>query len=217
MAEYASLISPREKVAEIYNYIREFVVESGFQEEIEWQDQIRFSHVTESDFLRESAWVILSSGMRESVIRNLFPDITEVFYSWQKASVVVRNSEQCKKKALVIFNHSQKVSAIIEVARQIDDLGFQMLKSRIDLEGVKFIESLPFMGPATSYHLAKNIGLDCVKPDRHLLRVAAATGYESPRQLCEDISMSVGDRISVVDLVLWRYATLNPNYLNDFT
>ncbi len=193
------------------------MVDSGFQEEIEWQDQIRFSHVTESDFLRESAWVILSSGMRESVIRKIFPAISEVFYSWQEASIVVSNSERCKKHALNIFNHSPKVEAIIEVARQIDDLGFQLLKSRVGLDGIKFIASLPFMGPATSYHLAKNIGLDCVKPDRHLLRVAAAAGYDSPRQLCEEISMAVGDRISVVDLVLWRYATLNPNYLNDFT
>ena len=87
---------------------------------------------------------------------------------------------------------------------------------RFQSEGVEFIQTLPFMGPATSYHLAKNIGLDVVKPDRHLLRMAAAVGYDSPSLLCEDIAASVGDRVSVVDVVLWRFATLNSNYTDYF-
>ncbi len=46
--------------------------------------------------------------------------------------------------------------------------------------------------------------------------IAATAGYDTPKLLCEDISSSVGDRISVIDLVIWRFATLNSNYLEYF-
>lgn len=195
---------------------KETVISEGFADEIDWQSDIRFSDISERDFLREAAWVVLSSGMREAVIRLKFPAISTAFYSWQSAYQIVRNSEKCKTRALAVFGHRQKINAIVSIAKQILTEGFDTIRSRIEKDGVRFIQTLPFMGPATSYHLAKNIGLDVVKPDRHLLRVSAAAGYESPRLLCEDIAKSVGDRISVIDLVIWRFATLKPNYAEYF-
>jgi hypothetical protein len=191
---------------------KETVISKGFASEIDWQNDIRFSDVTEHDFLRETAWVTLSSGMREAVVRSRFPAISAAFYSWRSAAQIVRNSEQCKECALAVFHHRPKINAIISVAQCVVTAGFERFKKHIEQGGVDFIRRLPFMGPATSYHLAKNIGLDVVKPDRHLLRVATAAGYESPRRLCEHIAESVGDRLSVVDLVIWRFATLNPSY-----
>jgi hypothetical protein len=72
------------------------------------------------------------------------------------------------------------------------------------------------MGPATSHHLAKNIGLDVVKADRHLLRIAEKAGYNCPDELCETISEYVGDKKSVVDVVIWRFAATQSNYLDFF-
>ena len=63
-------------------------------------------------------------------------------------------------------------------------------------------------GPITSVHLSKNIGLPLAKPDRHLVRLANDFGYESAEELCEQISSLVGDSVAVVDVVLWRYATI---------
>lgn len=206
----------RKKIIDAYLIAKEAVIEKGFAEEIDWQDEVRFSNVTESDFLREAAWVVLSSGMRETVIRLKFPAISTAFYSWQNARKIVFNSEICRNRALKVFRHQKKIDAIISIAEQILAQGFSVFKMNVQREGVKFIQSFPFMGPATSYHLAKNIGLDVVKPDRHLLRVAATTSFESPKLLCEEISKLVGDRVSVVDLVIWRFATLNPNYTEYF-
>ena len=117
---------------------------------------------------------------------------------------------------MTLFGHWRKIDAIINIARKMHEEGFGTIKSRIEREGVEFIQLLPFMGPATSFHLAKNIGLNVVKPDRHLQRVSAAVGYENPKHLCEDISKIIGDRVSVVDLVIWRFATINPNYTDFF-
>ena len=119
-------------------------------------------------------------------------------------------------RALMVFRHEQKINAIINIANKISKNGFDSLKICIQNEGIRYIQTMPYMGPATSYHLAKNIGFDVAKPDRHLLRIATITGYNNPQNLCKDISTSVGDRISVVDLVMWRFATLNPNYIEYF-
>lgn len=203
-------------IGDIYIKIKEAVISEGFATEIDWQNDIQFSQITECDLLREAAWVVLSSGMRESIIREKFSAISAAFYCWESAGKIVRYSEQCRVNALAIFHHCKKIDAIITIAKRISAEEFETFKMYIQRDRIDFIQTLPFMGPATAYHLAKNIGLDVVKPDRHLLRVAASTGYETPKLLCEDISESVGDRVSVVDLVIWRFATLNPNYLEYF-
>jgi thermostable 8-oxoguanine DNA glycosylase len=64
------------------------------------------------------------------------------------------------------------------------------------------------MGPTTACHLAKNLGVVLVKPDRHLTRIAVKTGYKSAERMCRTIAEVVGDSLSVIDIVIWRYATI---------
>ena len=66
-------------MAERYLEAKETIIDLGFAEEIDWQENLDFSKIWESDFLREMAWVILSSGLREAVIRNKFPEISRAF------------------------------------------------------------------------------------------------------------------------------------------
>jgi hypothetical protein len=170
------------------------------------------SNVDESCFLREAAWVVLSAGMRESVVRSKFTAFSAAFMNWVSAETIIRNSECCRQTAGGIFAHPRKINSIVGIAETIQDFGFESFKNKICVDGVDFLQSLPFIGPVTSYHLAKNIGLDVVKPDWHLVRVSALAGYADPSEFCQIIGDAVGDRLSVVDLVVWRYATLNPGY-----
>lgn len=204
------------KTVERYMSAKETVISEGFASEIDWQDDLRFADITESDFLREAAWVILNSGMRESVIRRLFPAISSAFLRWRAAAQIVRHAGECKREAMSVYRHPGKLDAILAVAREIDAAGFAVVKRRVEREGVGYLRRFPFMGPATSYHLAKNLGLSVVKPDRHLVRTAAAAGYTDPDALCRAISDYVGDRLAVVDLVIWRFATLIPQYEEHF-
>jgi hypothetical protein len=121
------------------------------------------------------------------------------------------------KSALNHFNHYQKIKAIIEIAKKIAEVGFDDSLKSLETRGISYIKEFPFMGPATSHHLAKNIGFDVAKPDRHLLRVANTAGYTTPDELCLDLSKIVDDDIRTIDLVIWRYATLNKNYLELFS
>lgn len=205
------------RLAEAYRSAKEFVIGRGYGAEIDWQRDLDLSRVTEPAFLAEAAWVVLSCGMRETVVRRTFGAVSGAFLEWESASRIAGESEACVSAALRWFNHRGKITAIAKIACQVDSLGFAHLKREIASEGVSRLRTFPFMGPATSYHLAKNIGMDVVKPDRHLLRITEAAGHPCPASLCRELSGLVGDRIAVVDLVLWRFATLVPDYLSCFS
>lgn len=204
-------------LASTYLIAKEIVIKDGYGKELEWQKKVSLDNLTESHFLRESAWVILSSGIKESVIRKVFPKISEVFFNWKSSEEISQNQSTCLKSALNHFNHYQKIKAIIEIAKKIAEVGFDDSLKSLETRGISYIKEFPFMGPATSHHLAKNIGFDVAKPDRHLLRVANTAGYTTPAELCLDLSKIVGDDTRTIDLVIWRYATLNKNYLELFS
>lgn len=204
------------RLVERYLSAKEFVIASGFASEIDWQDGLRLEHVSETTFLRETAWVILSSGMRESVVSNCFSRFSSAFFDWKSSHEILKNQTACIRKAMNVFGNARKVAAIVSAATITAANGFSVLKDRLLKEGRNALHSFPFIGPVTSYHLAKNLGMDVVKPDRHLCRMTVAAGYENPHSLCADICMHVGDRLSVVDLVLWRFATLRSDYCSFF-
>lgn len=216
MAQIANVRYSQTKMADIYRKVKKNVIEKGFVEEIDWQNDVSFSQITESDFLREAGWVILSSGMRETIIRRKFLGISTAFFEWESAEKIVQNKERCLNAAMQHFGHFKKISAIIQIAKHVFGNGFDIVCKAIQAQGIQYIMKLPYMGPATSYHFAKNIGLHVAKPDRHLRRIAEVLGYYSPQLMCADIATMTGDKIPVIDLVFWRFATLDRNYLSYF-
>lgn len=209
--------SKARKLAETYLTAKETVITNGYGPEIDWQDTRLLTFLSESEFLQESAWVILCAGMSEIIIRRIFQKISPVFMDWKAAVPIMEKTELCESRALEIFNHPGKISAIISVCKKVSELGFERIRDLINSQGVDFLKTFDFIGPITCYHLAKNIGLDVVKPDRHLVRIAKATRFPNPYDLCSLIAEITGDRISVVDLVLWRYATLDSKYVSFFS
>jgi len=196
---------------------KEAVIKQGYVAEIDWQESVSFNEISETEFLREAAWVILSSGMREVIIRKKFPEVSSAFFEWECSRKIVFQREKCRNAALSCFNNPRKIDAILKIAVHVFIEGFHSVRESIRNEGVDYIMRLPFMGPVTSYHFAKNIGFPVAKPDRHLKRIAKRIGYSSPQSMCSDIAKLIGENPAVVDLVIWRYATLHSNYLEFFS
>ena len=205
-----------ETLASAYVKAKLKVLASGFGPEIIWQKTVRVDELTEADFLRECAWVILSSGMRESVVRRKFPGIGEAFFHWASAQEIVWHRDHCVRSAMLCFRNVRKIEAIAQSAQIIHVKGFEALRDDIACDPIAALQRFPYIGPITSFHMAKNIGLSVAKPDRHLCRLAALSGYEQPADLCSAIGEYIGDPISVVDIVLWRFATLHQDYLTTF-
>src|SRR5260370_42639247 len=87
--------------------------------------------VTASQFLRELAWVILSAGMAELVVRSKFPHITTPFLQWKSARSISDNAEECVANALCHFRHEGKIRAIASAANTMSAApSFEDLKGR---------------------------------------------------------------------------------------
>lgn len=199
-----------------YKFAKSYVMKLGFGKEINWQKNTRVENMEESDFLRESAWVVLCAGMKESIVRKYFRNITLCFFEWQSAEKIVEMKKYCIEYAMKFFNNHRKISAIAEIAEHVVNIGFDKLKTILQEKPIAVLRTFPFMGPVTSYHLAKNLGLPFAKPDRHLTRISYSLGYTSVQDFCVKISKESGDPVPVVDIVLWRFATLRKDYISEF-
>src|SRR5882757_5437991 len=104
------------------------VMSAGYTEEIVWQRNVPKEEYTERDFLRECAWVILCSGMRETVVRQKFPDICQAFLYWSSAHEIAHRQSECIAAALVHFGHRGKMKAIVDCACIIHEKGFDSLR-----------------------------------------------------------------------------------------
>jgi hypothetical protein len=201
------------KLAKAYFVVKRYVIERGYSKEIDWQDSIEFNEISTQYFLREYAWVVLSSGMSEKVIAKIFPLISIFFKGWEDLDYINKNKDLIIKKSLSVFNNKLKIKAILDTSIFISQNEFLMIKDRIKNQNVSYLISFPFIGKATCYHLAKNLGLTFVKPDRHLVRISQRIGFKTPEELCMYLSAYISEKVQVIDLVLWRYATLDKNYM----
>ncbi len=195
-----------------YNFCKNYVMEHGYSKEIEWQNTVNFEDTTEQSFMTELAWVVLCSGMKVKVVDGLFPKIQAAFLDFNSASSIVLHGDDCISEASKYFNNKPKLSAIVKVASIINDYGWDKIKQQIRENPIKALRQFPYVGPIIVYHLSKNIGLQVAKPDRHLVRIADVMGYNDVQKFCSDIAKLSGDKVPVVDIVFWRYATLRPNY-----
>jgi hypothetical protein len=202
------------KLLRYYYNAKQAVYSGGYFFEIYWQEKQDIELIDTKSFFSEYSWVVLSSGMRETVIRKKFNELTFIFNNWVSPQFISDNKYSIRKKALKAFNHPSKINALFFMAKYLCSVSIANEIGCILSEGVKYLEKFPYLGPATSLHFAKNLGLNVSKPDRHLVRISEKFGFDCPATFCKKISKYTGEKESVVDIVLWRYATLDKNYLS---
>lgn len=164
----------------------------SYADEIRWAETLPpLEQQTPDTFLQEYVWVVLNAGMREQVARGIYDRFTVA----------------CDP---AVIRHPGKRAA---VERGLAHKGEWFAALLAAEDKLAFLESLPWIGPVTKYHLARNLGIDVVKPDRHLVRLAAQFGFASPDAMCRAIQPETGLpglelRLGTIDLVLWRYCNL---------
>lgn len=170
-----------------YLSLRAGITSAGYGDEIEWAQNVK--PVSDPDyFWREFAWVVLNSGMKNQVAQGI----------WEK----VRPAVVGGGSAGDVFGHKGKAAAIDYVYANRDQLLVEYLAAG---DKLAWLQTLPWIGCTTCWHLAKNFGLDVAKPDRHLVRISGAEGTHA---MCRRLAIESGDRIATVDLVIWRAANL---------
>lgn len=193
-----------------YLEVRAAVSTAGYAEEVEWAEGLR-PPTCPVTFALELGWVIVNSGMRFRVADGLWRG------DEARGRIGIGRLLQAGRSAGEEFRHVGKVKALDHVWQRREVLLAEFLSVVGDENRIEWLGRLPWIGPITRYHAAKNLGVDTAKPDRHLARLAGrpdwATAkitdlYPAVMALCCPLAEASGDRIATVDMVLWRAAEL---------
>lgn len=157
----------------------------GYRSMIEWSENLR-PPATAEEFASAAIYVICNSGMKNSVA----------------APIATRCMAALKsgKSATSVFKHPGKAPAIDAIWHQRHKLFERYRFANGKLED---LAKLPWIGPVTMHHLAKNLGADTAKPDVHLERLARRD-RTTTQGLCRRLARQTGYRVATIDSILWR-------------
>ena len=139
---------------EQFREIEAAVRAAGYGGRITWSENVT-PPKTARWFAREAIYVICNSGMRNSVARITFERCMRAL--------------EAKISVATVFRHPGKAVAIDTIWKIRNKL---FAHYRAAADPVAFLETLPWIGPITKFHLAKNFGADFAKPAcGHCLRL----------------------------------------------
>jgi hypothetical protein len=169
----------------LFERIELAVREAGYSAAIERSENTKLP-TTGKQLAAEAIYVICNSGMSNRTAVGIFKRCMAALRAGRSASTV--------------YAHPGKSAAIDEIWRRRRTLLREFHKTD---DIVAFCARLPWLGPVTKFHLAKNLGVDVAKPDVHLNRLAKPEGITA-QELCERLASETGYRAATVDLILWR-------------
>lgn len=157
----------------------------GYNEMITWSETIMPPNDART-FAKEAIYVIANSDMN-------FITANGIYWNCVRALTAGHSSS-------TVFGHKGKTKAMDHIweHRKVLFAAFQIAENKL-----AYCHTLPFIGSITKHHLAKNLGLDTIKPDVHLMRLAQAEKV-SPMALCARLAYQTGYRQSTIDSILWR-------------
>lgn len=170
------------------------------QRMLEWSERELAPPADPEKLAAEVIWIILCAGRSAQAARTIE---TRVWKALAAGTPVVG-----------AFGYRAKAEAIERAwaQREQDFQQFQQALPRGPEAVIEWAGALPFVGPITKYQLAKNAGVDTVKPDLHLCRLAGihqadrvppTERYRRCQAMAEDISRETGDSVPVIDSMTW--------------
>lgn len=196
------------RLLDFFKKAREYVISQGYQWEIDLVENRYLINITSRDL----AWNFLfcalgSSGLNNKVVRKQYDKFVFEDNGGKNAFDTIPNP-RIRDAVKFVWVHKDEILSNIIIKNS-------------DANRIEYIRILPQMGPKTARHFARNIGIDCVKPDIWMDRLAYEYGfYENdgkilyPERMCKSIQEQLPQfgvpyyRIGTIDVILWRYCVL---------
>lgn len=159
--------------------------EAGHQADSAWSEALVPPRTADA-FAEAAVYVIVNSGMKYTVAQRIY----------QRCLAKLRNGKKVRRA----FGHPGKAKAIDRIWSRREALFREYQQAEDKLE---FCSWLPWVGPVTKYHLAKDLGVDVAKPDVHLARLARRDRTTVER-MCRRLAGLTGYRVATIDTILWR-------------
>ncbi|KAH0575637.1 hypothetical protein SS50377_23277 [Spironucleus salmonicida] len=184
------------KLQQIYESSITFT-NANHPDDLKWLNN-RLTLVTSfDDFFEEYCYCVVASGFRGSTAGKLAPLLAA-----QKGNF---------EKSIAIFKNKQKIKAICSCYSNLST-NYQSVSKNWKVPSD--LQSLPFIGSVTCFHLARNIGLcSSVKPDLHLVKIIEKLFQQSDNEFVQLKIKELADKNKsphgVVDFNLWIYLSHN--------
>jgi hypothetical protein len=197
-----------QELMDMYRAALDRVIQRGWKQEVNRFRNLSFENVDGRFFFKEYARCVYASGFGWAKVSKHWDALTDAYKDWDYAEVS-KNKKEVREQAMKFIGNKKKADAILSTAQALASEEWSKFKEWLRSIGLLLPPGeLKFIGKVTRYHLARNIGADVAKPDRHMKRIAQKCGYpETPegiQDFAKRVSMLTGERVGVVDVVLWR-------------
>ena len=159
--------------------------EAGYGAIIDWSETIAKPADAE-DFAEKAIFVVIASGFKSATAKPIA----------ERCMLALRAGLSSATE----FGHPGKQVAIDRIWAEREEM-FAAYEAETDK--LRFLISLPWVGPVTRFHLEKNLGGDHAKPDVHMERLARRDKTDT-HKLCRRLARETGYRVATIDTVLWR-------------
>lgn len=193
-------------VMKVYRYANRLVMHHGYEDQINWLEDLLkeqpYKSIGWQQFFTEYTWVVFTCGFRADIVRKYWEDIRTALRDFDIRQVREMNFETLLENMPI--KNKQKIRAIIKTSHMIDEEWFKSLRSSKSWQEVRdVLIKLPFIGNVTVWHIMRNLGVDCFKPDRHIENLASLLKMDSG-MVFQIITGETETYIGVADYILWR-------------
>jgi len=189
------------EVDEIFSDALRYVQESEHHNSLQYFRQVKSGEAKPHHFWSEYIWTVFASGFNAKVLTKKFKDIMDAVGPWDYPMTW----GMMWKRLRPVLANERKARSVNKCRMLMQELGWDEFQLRY-CSSVDTFRDLPFIGNITKHHIARNLGFDTVKPDIHLERLADHFQFYSPEGMCSYLSGLSGERVGVVDFILWAYA-----------
>jgi 3-methyladenine DNA glycosylase Tag len=211
-----------------FNKLRELSIENKFNNEILERKSRAFEESKPNSYFYEIlVRDIFGAGMKSSVIENKLPSIKKAFADFDIMRVNAYDDSNLRKMLLnpSIIRNERKLWDCILNARKMkalsDEFGsfgkyLSQHSDNVQDLALELKHHFHSVGDAVALNYLKDVGMDTIKPDVHVLRIFNRLGFlDSEKQseqntqktikVAERMKVLPSDKLSVIDAVFWMY------------
>lgn len=227
-----------EKLKEIFNLMYKKLTELAVDDKFKsWIESLRINdfekNKVESDnfFFEKLVSTIFVSGFKSIIFDKKWPSIKKAFNNFNVAKISQYDEEKINKiiNTPNIIKNKAKIKAIINNAKKYVEIKqkygsftnyIESFKNPLEL-AKNLTKNFHYIGPTNVWDYLKLIGIDAIKPDVHVRRILYRLGLinnhkpnpETIKQVfktAQKISKATGEKLSVIDAVIWFYGAERP-------
>ncbi|MCL0059925.1 hypothetical protein M1O20_05555 [Dehalococcoidia bacterium] len=181
---------------EYFTAARKYLEEIGY--DTKWVYEVSPESISPKYFFEQYIWVVYACNFQVKILEQLEGDLYRAYGDYETFD------ETRRVAVLGVINNIRKWNAVYNTAIKLQYLGWHDFKKTY-LTGIDSMTALKFIGPVTKFHLARNLGFDKCKPDRHMCRLKESFGYNSVDEMCRYLAKRYGLQVKEIDLILWKY------------